>query len=470
MARAVYGTAGCGPGGLYSILEKTKDAFPAVVNCRERKGTGIALKIKTASMRYEDVLALPAPVHRKPVRQRLLFRIILLLLSVWDLWATRFTWRTIGLEKLDRGEPCLVLMNHSSFIDLKIAARLLFTRPFHIVCTSDGFVGKKWLMRSIGCIPARKFMTDVTLVRDMVYAVRELKSSVLMFPEASYSFDGTQTPLPDSLGKCLKLLKVPVVMIRTSGAFARDPLYNNLQLRKVRVSAEVEYLLSPEEIAAKSPQELNLFLQEKFSFDYFRWQQDNKICIDEPFRADGLNRMLYKCPRCKTEGQMRGQGTRLRCECCREEYELTEYGYLRPVEETEELIQTGKHFTHIPDWYLWERECVREELISGTYRLEVPVVIYMMVNEKCIYRVGEGTLIHSVNGFNLTGCDGKLDYKQEPQASYSLYSDFYWYEIGDMICIGDALRQYYCFPQNCGDIVAKTRLAAEELYKLVKVN
>ena len=470
MARAVYGTAGCGPGGLYSILEKTKDAFPAVVNCRERKGTGIALKIKTASMRYEDVLALPAPVHRKPVRQRLLFRIILLLLSVWDLWATRFTWRTIGLEKLDRGEPCLVLMNHSSFIDLKIAARLLFTRPFHIVCTSDGFVGKKWLMRSIGCIPARKFMTDVTLVRDMVYAVRELKSSVLMFPEASYSLDGTQTPLPDSLGKCLKLLKVPVVMIRTSGAFARDPLYNNLQLRKVRVSAEVEYLLSPEEIAAKSPQELNLFLQEKFSFDYFRWQQDNKICIDEPFRADGLNRMLYKCPRCKTEGQMRGQGTRLRCECCREEYELTEYGYLRPVEETEELIQTGKHFTHIPDWYLWERECVREELISGTYRLEVPVVIYMMVNEKCIYRVGEGTLIHSVNGFHLTGCDGKLDYKQEPQASYSLYSDFYWYEIGDMICIGDALRQYYCFPQNCGDIVAKTRLAAEELYKLVKVN
>ena len=470
MARAVYGTAGCGPGGLYSILEKTKDAFPAVVNCRERKGTGIALKIKTASMRYEDVLALPAPVHRKPVRQRLLFRIILLLRSVWDLWATSFTWRTIGLEKLDRGEPCLVLMNHSSFIDLKIAARLLFTRPFHIVCTSDGFVGKKWLMRSIGCIPARKFMTDVTLVRDMVYAVRELKSSVLMFPEASYSFDGTQTPLPDSLGKCLKLLKVPVVMIRTSGAFARDPLYNNLQLRKVRVSAEVEYLLSPEEIAAKSPQELNLFLQEKFSFDYFRWQQDNKICIDEPFRADGLNRMLYKCPRCKTEGQMRGQGTRLRCECCREEYELTEYGYLRPVEETEELIQTGKHFTHIPDWYLWERECVREELISGTYRLEVPVVIYMMVNEKCIYRVGEGTLIHSVNGFHLTGCDGKLDYKQEPQASYSLYSDFYWYEIGDMICIGDALRQYYCFPQNCGDIVAKTRLAAEELYKLVKVN
>ena len=209
------------------------------------------MKIKTAKMAYEEVLALPAPLHEKPIRQRVVFRILLLVLSLLDLWRTRFTYETIGLEKLGREEPCLVLMNHSSFIDLKIAARLLVTRPYHVICTADGFVGKRRLLRWIGCIPTRKFMMDVTLVQDMVYAVRELKSSVLMYPEASYSFDGTQTPLPDSIGKCLKVLKVPVVIIRTHGAFARDPLYNNLQLRKVRVSADVEYLLSAKEIEEK---------------------------------------------------------------------------------------------------------------------------------------------------------------------------------------------------------------------------
>ena len=434
------------------------------------------MKIKTAKMGYEEVLALPAWEHEKPIRQRLLFRMILLLLSVWDLWMTRFTYRTVGLEKLGKDEPCLVLMNHSSFIDLKIAARLLVTRPFHVVCTSDGFVGKRWMMRLIGCIPTRKFMMDVTLVRDMVYAVRELKSSILMFSEASYSFDGTQTPLPESLGKCLKLLKVPVVMIRTNGAFARDPLYNNLQLRKVRVSAEVEYLLSPEEIARKSPQELNDILQEKFTFDYFRWQQENKIRVAEPFRADGLNRMLYKCPRCRTEGRMQGQGTKIGCRQCGETYELTEYGYLQAHEDKDTESTSGAEtetcgqlrFTHIPDWYRWERECVRQELEAGTYRLEVPVAIYMLVNMNCVYQVGEGTLVHTKEGFHLTGCDGRLDYRKEPMASYSLYSDFYWYEIGDVICIGDARAQYYCFPQNCGDIVAKTRLATEELYKLTQ--
>ena len=39
-------------------------------------------------------------------------------------------------------------------------------------------------------------------------------------------------------------------------------------------------------------------------------------------------------------------------------------------------------------------------------------------------------------------------------------------EIGDMICIGNSQVLYYCFPTEGKDVVAKTRLAAEELYKL----
>ena len=66
--------------------------------------------------------------------------------------------------------------------------------------------------------------------------------------------------------------------------------------------------------------------------------------------------------------------------------------------------------------------------------------------------------------------DGKLEYCQKPLASYSLYSDYFWYEIGDVICIGDVNVLYYCFPKDCGDVVAKTRLATEELYKIAKKN
>lgn len=419
------------------------------------------MKIKIVNKRYEDVLALPKAKHYKPMKQHILFRFLLRVLSSIDLWATHFKYREIGMEKLGKDEPCLILMNHSSFIDLKIASTVLYPRRFNIVCTSDGFIGKNWLMRLIGCIPTKKFISDTRLVRDMVYAVKELKSSVLMYPEASYSFDGTATPLPESIGRCLKMLGVPVVMIRTYGAFARDPLYNGLRLRKVKVSADVKYLLSAEEIAAKSTEELNAIVNEEFSFDNFRWQQEQEVQIKEKFRAEGLNRVLYKCPHCSTEGKMLGKGSKLICNHCGKQYELTEYGFMEAESgETE--------YVHIPDWYRWERECVRKEIKEDTYRLEVPVDICMMVNMKCIYRVGEGVLKHTKEGFHLTGCDGKLDYSQKPMSSYSLYSDYYWYEVGDVICIGDANVLYYCFPKNCGDIVAKTRLATEEMYKLAK--
>lgn len=418
------------------------------------------MKIKIKEIKYEDVLTYPAEKHKLPLRSGILFRTLLKLLSIPDLRATHFSCQKIGMENLGKDEPCLILMNHSSFIDLKIAASVLYPRPFNIVCTSDGFVGKSGLMRAIGCIPTKKFVTDMVLVRDMIHTVRKLKSSVLMFPEASYSFDGTATPLPESMGKCLKLLGVPVVMIRTYGAFARDPLYNNLKLRKVNVSADMKYLLSPQDIERKTVQELNDILAEQFTFDNFRWQQENNIRIAEPFRADSLNRVLYKCPACKLEGKLLGKGTRITCGSCGKSYELTEYGYLKAVEgETE--------FSHIPDWYRWERECVRQELLEGRYEMDVPVDICMMVDTRSIYRVGEGRLRHDMQGFHLVGCGGKLDYRQKPNASYSLYSDYFWYEIGDVICIGNNEALYYCFPKGGGDVVAKARLATEELYRIV---
>lgn len=419
------------------------------------------MKIKVTDKSYEQVLALPREEHRKPLKPSIFFRTLLKLLSAADLKATNFHCRSIGMERLGADEPCLFLMNHSSFIDLKIASTILYPRPFNIVCTSDGFVGKAWLMRHLGCIPTQKFVSDLSLVRDMLYTVKELRSSILMYPEASYSFDGTATPLPESIGKCVKMLGVPLVMIRTYGAFARDPLYNGLQLRKVEVSADMEYLLSPQEIAGASPAEINALLAERFSFDNFRDQQERNIRITEPFRADGLNRVLYKCPHCGKEGAMTGKGITLRCGSCSKPYLLTETGFLQAQEgETE--------FPHIPEWYRWERSCVRQELLDGSYRLDIPVRICMLVDSKSIYRVGEGRLIHTREGFHLSGCEGKLDYRQKPSSSYSLYSDYFWYELGDMICIGNSKVLYYCFPTGQQDVVAKTRLAAEELYKLTK--
>lgn len=418
------------------------------------------MKIKTKALSYDQVLALPKGKRRQPRRPSRLLNLVVQAAATPDLLATKFSYTKEGMEKLGK-QPALILMNHSCFLDLMIAARVFFPRRYSIVCTSDGLIGKNLLMHFLGCISTQKFVSDVTLIRDMEYMLKEKKTSVLMYPEASYSFDGTATPLPRKMGVLLKKLGVPVVTVTTEGAFTRQPLYNCLRKRKVKVSAHVKCLLTAQEIKEKTVRELDEILDEAFTFDHFAWQRDNQVHITEPNRADGLHRILYKCPHCGAEGKTEGKGTQLTCHCCGKVWEMDELGQMVAVDgETE--------FSHIPDWYAWQRREVRRHLEDGSYCLETDVDIAMQVDYKAIYTVGSGHLSHGPEGFTLTGCDGKLHYSQGPLACYGLYADYFWYSIADMICIGNTDALYYCFPKG-NTPVAKTRLAVEELYKLKKV-
>ena len=418
------------------------------------------MKINTRNLPYEEVLKLPRLEHRTPRMPSRALAAVVRAVCAPTLWKTKFSYTTERME-LVGDEPCLILMNHCSFTDMKLAYGIFYPRPLGIVTSVDamtGILGK--LMRILGCTPTHKYVSDLTLIKDMEYMLKTNKTSVLMYPEAGYSFDGRTTTLPRKLGILMKKLGVPVVTVITQGAFHRDPLYNMLQIRNVKVSAHVKCLATAEELKEKSVEELDAALDEAFSFDNFAWQRDNRVSIDVPFRADGLHRILYKCPHCGAESKMEGKGIHLTCHACGKQWEMDEFGQLRALSgETE--------YPHIPDWYTWERECVRKEIEAGTYRLDTDVTIGIQVNLDGICMIGKGRLTHDANGFHLTGADGALDYTQSPIASHTLYADYYWYEIGDVIGIGNNEFSYFCFPE--GDVsVTKARLATEELYKRLK--
>ena len=423
------------------------------------------MKTTVVNMDYDKVMALPRPEHKMPRKPNMFWRCLIRGLVPIGLMGTKFKYETEGFEKLEKDEPCLYLMNHTCFQDMEVAHRILFPKPVQIVASNDGFLGlfglMEWVMRSIGCIPTQKYVSDLRLVQDMEYCFKTLKTSVLMYPEACYSFDGTATTLPAKMGILLKKFGVPVVMIQTFGAYSRNPLYNELKIRKhVPITAKATVIFTKEDIKEKSVRELTEGVENAFGFDNFRWQQEQNLHVDQDFRADGLHRILYKCVSCGAENQMEGRGTQITCKHCGKTYELTTLGQLKAVEGETEI-------THIPDYYRWERQQVRQEILDGTYKLDVDVDIIMQVDYKAFYRVGEGHLVHDNSGFTLTGCDGKLNYTQKPQVSYSLYADYYWYEIDDVISIGDTEVHYFLFPKDHAP-VAKVRLATEEMYKLFK--
>ncbi len=420
------------------------------------------MKIKTLTKSYDEVMAIQPPKHFKPVKTNLFWQTLIKIISAPALISSHFTYKKVDMERLGKKEPALILMNHSAFTDFEIAYSLLYPRKFNTVAAFETFMGLDWIMKPIGCFSTRKYMSDPQLIRDIKHCLVKNKSSVLMFPEAVYTLDGTCVTIPATLAKLVKLLGVPLCMLQTNGVYLHVPAYGYVQNRKVPIHAELRYVLSPEEIKQMSVQEIQEVLDREFSFDDFRWQKENNIVIDEPFRADGLHKILYKCPHCHQEGKMESNGIHLSCTACGKKWELTELGYLKALEgET--------YFDHVPDWYKWERECVRKEILAGDYSFDVPCDIMMIVDTKALYKVGSGRLSHNMeDGFHLTGCDGKLDYHQSSDTMYTCEAIPYWYQIDDVIGIGDNRALYYAFPTEQKEVVGKVKLAAEEIFKIRK--
>lgn len=421
------------------------------------------MKINYKEKTYNQVLMYRPKTFKNPKKPSRFFRFLLKFVSKFDLKETNFTYDIGEVANITKDEPILILMNHSSFIDLEIASTIFYPRPLNIITTTDGFIGKNWLMRQIGCIPAKKFILDVDLVRNMIYATKKLKSSILMYPEASYSFSGETTPLPDSVAKLIKLLKIPVVSVITENAFLRQPLYNMLNKHDVKVSAKAKVLFSKEDIKNLSIEEINKSLKEEFSLDYWKTQKDHNVLIKENNFAEGLERVLYKCPHCLKEGYIKTSKNEIICSNCGTTYKIKGNGELIN-------INGDTKFDSVSKWYEYERECVKEEIKNGTYKTEFIADLFLTFDTYKLFKVTDvhPLFIHDNDGFKLVDDEHDICFSLKPQETYSVYSDFYWYEINDVISIGNPNVQYYCFPKDKKISVAKIRLASEELYKITK--
>ena len=417
------------------------------------------MKVKCKNTSFDELVKKEKQPRKKPPYPWFIFRTLVRLLSVGELKKTNFTYELEGVEKLPKG-PCFILMNHSSFIDPKMASKILYPKPYNIIVTADAMLSKEWLMRRLGCVATNKFTPDIPLVFDMMRIIKKKKRSILLYPEAGYSFDGTTTTLPKSLGSLAKKLGVPIITIISDGAYLYDPLYNELKKRKVKTSAKVTLLLDEDGVKNTSADQIQALIEEKFTFDNFKSQLEKGVLITEKTRADGLHRVLYRCPNCNTEGKTLGKGETLTCTACGKVYRLEENGQMKALSGKTEI-------SHIPDWFAWQRECVKKEILDGTYKTEISVDIGAIYDYKQFYMLGSGTMRHDEDGFYLYSEDGKIDFKQPPLYSYSVNSDFYWYEGGDIISIGNSEMLLYCFPKE-GVPVAKVRLATEELYKICK--
>ena len=402
-----------------------------------------------------------------PKRQKL--RLLAWLISFPAVWRHRvqiIKVRTAGLKP-----PFVLLCNHNAFLDFKVTTAAIFPHRANYVVAIDGFTSptkngfksREGLLRTVGCICKRKFTNDAILVRQLNRVIKNGDIAVL-YPEARYSLCGTNAVLPESLGKLCKLLKVPVVTLIMSGHHVNSPFWNLKDRGVYRTEAVMTQLFTAEGLASASVDEVNAQIGQAFTYDDYDWQKVRGVRTPYKKRAEGLHKVLYQCPACNAEYEMSSEGTKLCCNACHKSWTMLEDGSLQADDGNTE-------FSHIPDWFEWERDNVREEIESGSYGVACPVRVESLPNANGYVHLGNGVMTHDQNGFNVKvgGPYGNFEMHKPIQSLYSCHIEYnYLGKYGDCVDLNTLEDTWYCYPYYCDFSVTKFALATEELYKWQK--
>ena len=226
-----------------------------------------------------------------PMHQGIFWTGLIWVLSRCALMGKEYKVEKINMEGLE--PPYMILSNHMHFIDFELAAMATWPHPVSNVVSIDGYVIKGFLLEWIGAIATRKFTTDIALVKSIRHVLK--RGDVLaMYPEARYSPCGTTAFLPESLGKLVRMNKVPVVAVVHRGNHLRAPFWDFRKKRHLPLHTTFTKILSPEQIEKMTVAEINEAIRQALQYDDHRYQKENGILIKDEFRAEGLHKVLYQ--------------------------------------------------------------------------------------------------------------------------------------------------------------------------------
>ena len=264
-----------------------------------------------------------------PIRQPKWLTWVIWILSKFALIGKNYKLETIDMEGLE--PPYIIFSNHMAFIDFELAAMVTHPRRVNNVVNIDGYHMMPWLLTWIGSICTRKFTNDLHLVKSVRRVVQN-GDILCMYPEARYTPIGTTSFLPDSLGRLVKMNKVPLVVVTHHGNYLYSPFWAYKNKRKVPMHTVFRQVLTAQQVESMSVDEINAVIRSAMEYDEYRYQLENGIRITEPNRAEGLQKVLYQCPHCHTEFQMGTKGTEIFCNHCGKRWTMLENGQLQAVE------------------------------------------------------------------------------------------------------------------------------------------
>ena len=276
-----------------------------------------------------------------------------------------------------------------------------FTNPNVVVGYQNVFVkGLFKILLKAQVILKSLYETDLNAVRNMMSVIKE-GGTICLFPEGIQSTSGSTHPMNPATLKFLKKMKVPVILCKSYGSYLLRPRYKN-EVSKGHHEYHYQILFTPEELEQLSVEELYDKYLKEFSYNDLIWNETHhyKYKGKTP-TINGLEKIIYRCPKCLSEFQMEIKDSRMKCKCCGNEIEMDDEYQIHPVGDS------YLPYRNIDEWFKDQRKEVVKELKEGdiniTYECDLIDIYTKKLKSDPYYIAGHGFMTIKKDGLKYVG-------------------------------------------------------------------
>lgn len=302
-------------------------------------------------------------------------------------------------------EPSIVLCNHSSFIDFIYAASLIHKANPHFIVARLYFYHNLLggLLRALGAFPKSMFAMDLECTKNC-YRVLKNNWLLTMMPEARLSTVGEFEDIQKNTFSFLKKSGVPIYTVKLNGNYFADPKWGHGMRRGSLVEAELDILLTKEQVAEMTEEQIGKAVTERLRYNEFEWIKTKpELRYRSKNLAEGLENILTTCPVCGEKYTLSTHGRDILCKNCGKLTSLDDrYGFAPDF-----------RFENFNQWYHWQKDLIRDQILQDEdYTLTSEVELRLPGTGSSLTRsAGKGVCTLSRKGLTYRGTRDGEDYE-----------------------------------------------------------
>lgn len=295
-----------------------------------------------------------------------------------------------AFKRQKKNGAMLLVCNHLSAYDFIHFSSAMYGAPLNFVVAENMMYSMPIFAKLLGsyhAITKKQYFADFACIKN-IKKYLDAGISVLICPEGKVSANGVTGSIAPSIARLVQWLGYPVGVIKMQGASLARPkwAYNLRFVRRGKVITNCDMLFTADEAKNLPKEEIYDRVCLAIYQNEHKWQIDNGIVFKGRRYAEGLDRLLYRCPRCGSEFEMMSQDSHLTCNKCGND---VIYGFDGHIVPQGDSVCPDR----IDLWYDIQRELVAKEVEKDDFRISNTVNLFVENEANNGYRfVANGVL------------------------------------------------------------------------------